>query len=111
MSMSANEDPSAAESQGWEGEILKASAPGPDQVQIGMDVMSMDGEHVGKVKAIHSDEFLVDRRMARDLWIPFSALFSVQDYNSNFRRGPAEEASVVLEVTHANIDHQGWRHD
>jgi hypothetical protein len=111
MSMSASEDPSEAESQGRESEILKASSPGPDQVEIGMDVVSMDGEHVGRVKAIHSDEFLVDRRMARDLWIPFSALFSVQDYNPNFRRGPAEEASVVLEVTHANIDHQGWRHD
>jgi hypothetical protein len=108
MGMSASDDPSETESRG---EILKASSPGPDQVRIGMQVMSLDGERVGKVKAIHSDEFLVDRPMARDLWVPFTAMFAAEDYNPNFRRGPAEEVSVVLNVTHAHVDRQGWRHD
>jgi hypothetical protein len=109
MSTSASDDSLEAERQG-EGEILKASSPGPDQVQIGMEVRSLDGEHIGRVKAIHTDEFLVDRPMARDLWIPFTAMLAAEDYNPNFRRGPAEQASVVLEVTHAHIDRQGWRH-
>ena len=46
MSMSASEDPSEPESRGRDSEILKASSPGPDQVEIGMNVVSMDGEHV-----------------------------------------------------------------
>lgn len=107
MSTSANDESSEAEAHG---EILKASSPGPAQVEIGMQVRSLDGEHVGTVKEIHPDEFLVNRPWARDLWVPFSALFSVEDYSSSFRRGPAQEPSVVLEVSHAHIDSQGWRH-
>jgi len=107
MSTSANDESSEAEAPG---EILKASSPGPAQLEIGMGVRSLDGEPVGTVKEIRSDEFLVNRPWARDLWVPFSALLSVEDYNSNFRRGPAEEASAVLEISHAHIDSQGWRH-
>ncbi|MBV9324370.1 MAG: hypothetical protein JO352_11335 [Chloroflexi bacterium] len=91
-------------------EILKASSPGPAQVELGMPVVSLDGEPVGKVKEIRTDEFLVDRPMARDLWIPFSAMLSAEDYSGNFRRGPAERPSLVLTVSHAHIDGQGWRH-
>lgn len=76
-----------------------------------MEVMALDGERVGRVKAIHPDEFLVDRPMARDLWIPFAAMLAAEDYNPNFRRGPVEPTAVVLNVTHAHVDRQGWRHD
>jgi hypothetical protein len=92
------------------GEILPASSPGPAQVEPGMQVMSLDGERVGKVKEVRPDEFLVDRAMARDLWVPFSAMLAAEDYSSNFRRGPAGEAAVVLMVNHAHIESQGWRH-
>jgi hypothetical protein len=108
MSTSASDDSWEAEPRG---EILKASSPGPDQVQVGMQVMSLDGERVGKVKAIQPDEFLVDRPLARDLWVPFTAMLAAEDYNPNFRRGPSEEPSVVLNITHAHVDRQGWRHD
>jgi hypothetical protein len=107
MSTSANDESSEPEAPG---EILKASAPGPAQVEIGMQVRSLDGEPIGTVKEIKPDEFLVNRPWARDLWIPFSAMLSVEDYSSSFRRGPAASASVVLEVSHAHIDSQGWRH-
>ena len=72
--------------------------------------MSLDGERVGQVKEVRADEFLVDRPMARDLWVPFSAMLGAEDYSSNFRRGPAEKPSVVLSVEHARIDDQRWRH-
>jgi hypothetical protein len=108
MSTSASDD--SSETEVAPGEILKASSPGPDQLHIGMEVMSLDGERVGQVKSIHADEFLVDRQLARDLWIPFTAMFAAEDYNPNFRRGPAEQPSVVLNVTHAHVDDQGWRH-
>jgi hypothetical protein len=107
MNMSASDDASEAEPRG---EILKASSPGPSQVEVGMQVMSLDGEQVGKVKEIKANEFLVDRPMARDLWIPFSAMLAAEDYSGNFRRGPAARPAVVLEVSHAHIDSQGWRH-
>jgi len=75
-----------------------------------MQVMSLDGERVGRVKEVRPDEFLVDRSMARDLWVPFSAMFAAEDYSANFRRGPAGEPAVVLSVEHAHIDDQRWRH-
>ena len=32
-----------------QGEVLKASGPGASQIQLGMEVTSLDGERVGKV--------------------------------------------------------------
>ena len=55
-----------ASDSGSEGEILKASGPGPGQVDVGMEVTSLDGEHVGKVKEVGAGEFLVDRPLARE---------------------------------------------
>jgi hypothetical protein len=110
MSTSASDDSSKSSEGEASGEILKASSPGPSLVEVGMQVMSLDGERIGKVKVIHPDEFLVDRPMARDVWIPFSAMLGAEDYGASFRRGPYEEPSVVLTVSHAKIDDQGWRH-
>ena len=96
-------------SESSEGEILKASAPGRGQVDIGMQVTSMDGESIGKVKEVGEGEFLVDRPLARDLWVPFSAVLATQDYTRNYR-GPVQPTAVVLEVSAAHVDRQGWRH-
>ena len=104
--MSPSDDSAEAEQQG---EILKASEPGPTQVQVGMEVKSIDGHHIGKIKEIHPDEFLVDRPFARDLWVPFKSVLATEDYTSNFR-GPVQPTSVVLTVSGAHIDSQGWRH-
>jgi hypothetical protein len=92
-----------------EGEILKASAPGRGQIEIGMQVTSIDGEPIGKVKEVGEAEFLVDRPLARDLWVPFGAVLATEDYTSNYR-GPVQPTAVVLEVTAAHVDRQGWRH-
>src|SRR5437899_19018 len=58
-------------SESNEGEILKASAP---EIKVGMEVSSLDGQPVGKVKEVRGDEFLLDRSLARDLWVPHSAV-------------------------------------
>src|SRR5437762_959977 len=107
--MSASDDPEdgTADAEGH-GEILKASAPGARQVHVGMDVISIDGQRIGKIKEIHQDEFLVDRPFARDLWVPFKFMLAAEDYSSNFH-GPVEPASVVLMVSGAHVDSQGWR--
>jgi len=103
--MTASDDPTDAEQHG---EVLKASTPGPMQVQVGMEVKSIDGQRIGKIKVIHQDEFLVDRPFAHDLWVPFKSVLATEDYTSNFH-GPVQPTSVVLTVSGAHIDSQGWR--
>jgi hypothetical protein len=105
MSTSAS-DESADEPQ--RGEILKASSPGLNEIKIGMEVKSLDGQSIGHVKATVKDEFLLDRPMARDLWVPFSAVLATEDYSAV--HGPVQPTSVVLEVSSAHVDRQGWRH-
>src|SRR5712671_2488136 len=102
--MSETEDPAS------QGEILKASSPGAEQIHTGMDVVSINGEHIGKVKEVRTAEFLIDRPLAHDLWAPFTAVVEAGEYGGAFRRGPTQSSEVVLSVSAAQIDHQGWRH-
>jgi hypothetical protein len=90
------------------GEILKASSPGASQVQVGMQVTSLNGVALGTVKEVREQEFLLNRPMARDLWVPFSAVLSTEDYGTF--HGPVQDASVVLEIGSGHIDEQHWRH-
>jgi hypothetical protein len=106
MSTSANDDSGADEQHG---EILRASAPGAAQIQVGMQVNSLDGEALGHVKEVREGEFLLDRPLARDLWVPFSAVLATEDYTGNVR-GPVQPSAVVLEVSEAHLERQGWRH-
>jgi hypothetical protein len=94
----------------YEGEILKASSPGRDQVQPGMDVVSIDGERIGKVKEVREAEFLVDRPLAHDLWVPFTSVLEAGEHGGTFRRGPRQPNEVMLGVSSAHVDNQGWRH-
>ena|ERR1051326_4556811 len=96
-----------SESDAREGEILKASSPGQSQLEPGMEVHSLDGERLGTVKEIRESEFLVDRPLAHDLWIPMSAILATEDYTGNFR-GPVQPDAIVLTVSSAHIDAQGW---
>ncbi len=93
-----------------EGETLKANTLGPDQVHVGMEVMSIDGHPVGKVKEVRAGHFLLDRPLARDLYVPFSFVMAAEDYGGTFRRGPTEETEVVLSVSEEHLDKQGWPH-
>ena len=93
-----------------EGDILKANAPGADQIEIGMDVVSLDGERIGSVKELGNGEFLVNRPLARDLWVPFTAIITAADRGGTFRRGPVQPTELVLSTSVAHIDKQGWRH-
>jgi hypothetical protein len=81
-----------------EGEILKASGPGAGQIKVGMEVTSLDGQRIGRVKEVAAAEFLVDRPLARDVWVPFGAVLATQ------------ATSVVLNVSAAHVNAQGWRH-
>jgi hypothetical protein len=93
-----------------EGEILKANRLGPDQIKVGMEVTSIDGESVGKVKEVRANDFLLDRPLARDLYVPYSSVLAAEDYGGTFRRGPTEPTEVVLRVSVAHLESQGWKH-
>ena len=93
-----------------EGEILKANRLGPDQIQVGMGVVGIDGEPVGKVKEVRAETFLLDRPLAHDLWVPYSAVLGAQDYGGKFRGGRVEPTDVVLTVSGPYLDAQGWKH-
>ena len=57
-----------------------------------MTVIWADGEHIGQVKAVQGDEFLVDRRLQRDLYLPCSVIQAVSGNR------------VVLTVTAVQLD-------
>src|SRR5262245_58557227 len=90
-------------------DVLKAHSPG-DQVRVGMDVNTVDGERLGRVKEIRGDEFLLDRPFARDLWVPLSSVMATEEYRTNYRGGSPEPEQVVLNVSAAHVERQGWRH-
>ncbi len=67
------------------------------QVTTGMDVVGADGDRVGSVKAVRDTDFLVDRSMRRDVYVPFDA---VRDVSGNV---------VTLNVTADQVDNMGWQ--
>jgi hypothetical protein len=64
-------------------------------VRIGMEVVGRDGSHVGEVKQVRSNDFLADRPMARDVYIPFSA-------------AQINQGQIRLNVRADEVDNQGW---
>jgi hypothetical protein len=66
------------------------------QIRETMDVVGSDGERVGTVKSVHGTDFHVDRPMGRDLFVPFSAVRTV------------DGERVMLDVRAKEVDDQHW---
>lgn len=66
------------------------------QVSHGMEVVGVDGQYVGRLKEMRLADILVDRRLRRDVYVPFAAIQGV--------RG----AAVVLTVPAAAVDQMDW---
>jgi sporulation protein YlmC with PRC-barrel domain len=49
------------------------------RIRPGMDVYDMNGQLVGRVKDVRSDDFLIDKRLARDVYVPFSSVREASD--------------------------------
>jgi hypothetical protein len=60
-----------------------------------MDVVDVSGAYLGTVKEIRSNDFHLDRKMARDVYIPFSAVKTC-------------ERHVTLNIEQATIDDMDW---
>lgn len=67
-----------------------------DQIHEGMPVVGSNGDSIGTVKEIRGNDFLVDRPVARDVYVPFSAC---QTMTGN---------RVMLNVRSDHVDNQGW---
>ena len=65
------------------------------QFRPGMQVVGRDGENVGEVKEVRSNDFLVDRPMARDIYIPFHACQTTG-------------GQIRLNIRADEVDNQGW---
>ena len=92
------------DAQGQHGEVLKASSPGAGQIDVGMDVLGVDGQSVGRVKEVRGADFLLERPLAHDLFVPYQFVLSVPDQGEKPRR-PME---VVLTVSAAHLESQDW---
>jgi hypothetical protein len=66
-----------------------------DEVREGMEVIGRDGESIGEVKEVRSNDFLVDRPMARDIYVPFSA-------------ANTSEGRIRLHVSARDVENQDW---
>jgi hypothetical protein len=93
-----------------ESEILRASSPGRAEIEVGMDVLSLDGEHIGQVKEVRAADFLLNRPLARDLYVPYQAVMATPHEPEQYRGGPTRPSEVVLSVSAAHVDSQGWQH-
>ena len=56
------------------GPVGGAEVGGRADVRPGMEVVGVDGESVGLVKAVRENDFLLDRVMRRDVYVPLSAV-------------------------------------
>jgi hypothetical protein len=94
-----------SEAVGGSGEVLRASSPGAQQIEVGMDVIGVDGEAVGQVKEVRAGDFLLDRPMAHDLYVPYKFVLSVPGRGEK----PVRPTQVLLTVSAAHLDEQGWQ--
>ena len=69
------------------------------QVSVGMEVLGAEKERVGQVKEVRAADFLVERPLQRDVYVPFAA---IRDVTGN---------QVVLTVTSDRVDAIKWPHE
>ena len=92
------------------GDVLKANLLGPREVEVGMEVVSLNGQPIGRVKEVGQDEFLIDRPMARDIYVPYRFVLADEAPGERFRGGPSQPERVVLTLTEGQVDSEQWRH-
>jgi hypothetical protein len=80
----------------WERSALEMESLGRDQIRKGMQVFGTDDSRIGEIKEIRQNDFLVDRPMARDVYVPFHACEHVSDDR------------VRLNIPAGEVNNQGW---
>jgi len=62
----------------------------------GQVVLSSEGKEVGKVKEVRGSDFFLDRPVAPDIYVPYTAI------------DRTEADTIVLSITVAQVDDLGW---
>ena len=78
----------------------------PQYIQVGMRVVGRDGEEVGWVKEIRATDILVDRMLARDIYVPLEAIQAITDTSASSAYNP----HVVLMIRGDSVGDMGWPH-
>ena len=78
----------------------------PQYIQVGMRVVGRDSEEIGWVKEIRATDILVDRMLARDVYVPLEAIQAIMDTSASH----AYDAHVVLTIRADSIGDMGWPH-
>jgi hypothetical protein len=78
----------------------------PRYIQVGMGVVGSDGEEVGTVKEVRTTDILVDRPMARDVYVPLEAIQAIMDTSAS----SAYDMHVILTVRADSVGDMGWPH-
>lgn len=66
----------------------------PRQIKVGMDVVGFDGEPVGTVKEVRGSDILVNRLLARDVYVPLDAVQAIMDATAS----DSVQTRVILTV-------------
>jgi hypothetical protein len=78
----------------------------PQHVRVGMEVVGFDGEVVGTVKEVRDADFLVDRPLARDVYVPIEAVQAIVDATASDSVNPR----VILTIRAGSVGDQRWPH-
>jgi hypothetical protein len=78
----------------------------PRQIEVGMRVVGFDGEEVGTVKEVRATDILVDRPLARDVYVPIDAIRAIVDASASHSVDP----HVVLTIRADSVGDTGWPH-
>ncbi len=70
--------------------------PGNSSVKAGMVVVGADMESVGLVKDVYRTDFLLDRELRRDVYVPFQLIDRVSD------------KLVILSITANEMNTREW---
>src|SRR3954471_23840607 len=66
----------------------------PQYIQVGMRVIGSDGEEIGWGKEIRATDILVDRMLARDVYVPLEAIQAIIDTSAS----SASNLHVILTI-------------
>lgn len=76
----------------------------PQVIQPGMEVVGIDGEAVGTVKDVRATDILVNRPLARDVYVPIEAVQAIIDATAS----DAVQTRVILTVRADSVGDMGW---
>jgi ferritin-like metal-binding protein YciE len=67
------------------------------QLQLGMEVVGQDMGNIGSIKDMRDGDFLVNRKMKRDVYVPFNAVQNI------------DNGRAILNIPTNQVDNMGWQ--